>query len=63
LELWQESPVEWIIISGSVETPFIHGGNFGDLLGRKIDLMEAHKNDEPRIDPEYMFRLPTLGSQ
>lgn len=58
IELWRESPVEWIIISGSVETPFIHGDNFGDLLERKIDLMQKYKNDEPRIDPDYMFRLP-----
>ena len=62
IELWRESPIEWIIISGSVETPFIHGDNFGDLLERKIALMEKHKNDEPRIDPDYMFRLPSLGS-
>jgi len=58
LQVWRESPIEWIIISGSVGTPFIHGKNFGDLLERKIDLMQKHKNDEPRIDPDYMFRLP-----
>ncbi len=63
LELWEQSPVEWIIISGSVETPFIYGENFGDLLERKIDLMEKHKNDDPRIDPDYMYRLPALGDQ
>jgi hypothetical protein len=61
-ELWQESPIEWIIISGSVETPFIHGDNFGDLLEHKIELMEKHRTDKPRIDPDYMFRLPSLGS-
>jgi hypothetical protein len=61
LDLWRESSVEWMIISGSVETPFIHGKNFGDLLGRKIELMQQHKNDEPRIDPDFMFRLPRLG--
>ncbi|MGD8540349.1 MAG: hypothetical protein PVI66_16680 [Candidatus Aminicenantes bacterium] len=63
IELWRESPVEWIIISGSVETPFIHGDNFGDLLERKIDLMQMHKNDEPRVDPDFMFRLPSLRSK
>jgi hypothetical protein len=63
IELWWESPVEWIIISGSVETPFIHGENFGELLEKKIDLMQKHKNDRPRIDPDYMYRLPSLGSQ
>jgi len=63
LQVWRESPIEWIIISGSVETPFIHGKNFGDLLERKIDLIEKHKNDEPHIDPNYMFRLPSVGSE
>lgn len=63
LEVWRESPIEWIIISGSVETPFIYGENFGDLLERKIDLMQKHKSDEPRIDPEYMFRLPSVGCE
>lgn len=60
LRLWRESSIEWIIISGSVETPFIHGGNFGSLLEQKIELMEEHKGDEPYIDPDYMFRLPSL---
>jgi hypothetical protein len=60
LQLWRESPIEWIIISGSVETPFIHGENFGELVEKKIDLMQKHKNDEPHIDPDYMFRLPSL---
>lgn len=63
LLIWRESPVEWIIISGSVEIPFIHGKNFGDLLERKIDLMQAHKNDKPQIDPDFMFRLPLVGSE
>jgi hypothetical protein len=63
LDLWLESPVEWIVISGSVETPFIHGKNFGDLLENKIHLMQKHTNDEPRIDPDYMFRLPSLESR
>jgi hypothetical protein len=61
LHIWRESPVEWIIISGGSETPFVHGENFGDLLERKIDLMQHYKNDEPHIDPDFMFRLPSRG--
>lgn len=57
-QLWKHSPVEWIIISGGAETPFIHGENFGELLKRKMALMRNHKSDEPRIDSDYMFRLP-----
>jgi hypothetical protein len=36
------------------ETPLIHGENMKALLDKKIALMEAHQNDEPFIDPEYM---------
>jgi len=57
IQLWNEAPLEWMIISGSEETPFIHGKNFPQLLKKKIDLMEKHKDDEPFIDPDYMFRV------
>jgi len=57
LSLWESSPVEWMIVSGDKETPFIYGENFPDLLRKKIVLMEKHKKAEPRIDPEYMFRV------
>jgi hypothetical protein len=57
IRLWKETPLEWIIISGRGETPFIHGENFPQLLKRKIALMEKHREDEPYIDPEYMFRI------
>lgn len=58
LRLWKEAPIEWMIISGTEETPFIHGENFPKLLKKKIALMERHKHDEPYIDPDYMFRIP-----
>jgi hypothetical protein len=57
IELWEEAAVEWIIISDSQETPFIHAENFPGLLRKKIILMEKHKDDEPSIDPDYMFRV------
>lgn len=57
IELWNESPVEWMIVSGAEETPFIHAGNFARLLEKKITLMENHRKDEPNIDPDYMFRV------
>jgi hypothetical protein len=57
LSLWENSPVEWMIVSGEKETPFIYGENFPDLLHKKIELMEKYKNAEPRIDPGYMFRV------
>lgn len=58
LRLWKEAPIEWMIISGTEETPFIYGENFPKLLKKKIALMERHKHDEPYIDPDYMFRIP-----
>jgi len=57
IQLWEQAPVEWMIVSGSVETPFIHAENFPKLLRKKIALIEKHKDDEPYIDPDYMFRV------
>ena len=57
IQLWKEAPVEWMIVSGAEETPFIHGENFAKLLKKKITLMEKHRDDEPFIDPDYMFRV------
>ncbi|UCE40838.1 MAG: hypothetical protein JSV17_15555 [Candidatus Aminicenantes bacterium] len=57
IELWNESPIEWMIVSGAEETPFIHAENFSQLLEKKIALMENHRKDEPRVDPDYMFHL------
>ena len=58
IRLWKEAPQEWMIVSGAEETPFIHGENFPELLKKKIALMEKHRDDEPYIDPDYMFRVP-----
>jgi hypothetical protein len=57
LSLWESSRTEWMMVSGVGETPFIYGENFAGLLRRKIELMRRRRGDEPRIDPDYMFRL------
>ena len=57
IQLCEQAPVEWMIISGSEETPFIHGENFPKLLEKKIALMEKYKDSDPYIDPDYMFRV------
>jgi hypothetical protein len=57
IDLWNQSPVEWMIVSGTEETPFIHAENFPRLLQKKIKLMEIHRQDEPSVDPNYMFRI------
>lgn len=56
-ELWETTDVEWMIVSGSVETPFIYAENLGELLDRKIQLMQEYGACGPRIDPEYMFQV------
>jgi hypothetical protein len=57
LELWEGSDVQCIPVSRTGESLHIYGANFGELLKKKIELMERHKMDEPRIDPEYMWRM------
>ena len=57
IELWKKAPIEWMIVSGTEETPFIHAKNFVDLLANKVSLMKKHRGDEPSIDPDYMFRV------
>jgi len=57
IALWENSPVEWMIVSGEKETPFIYGENFPDLLKKKIVLMERYRDHHPSIDPGYMFRV------
>ncbi len=57
IALWENSSVEWMIVSGEKETPFIYGGNFPDLLRKKIKLMEQFRDNDPSIDPGYMFRV------
>ncbi len=57
IALWTSSPVEWMMVSAVGETPFIYGENFPDLLRCKAALMRRHRGDEPRIDPDYMFRI------
>ena len=55
--LWEKAPIEWMIVSGAEETPFIYADNFAGLLEKKISLMKSHRGDEPSIDPDYMFRI------
>jgi hypothetical protein len=57
LRLWQTSKVEFMPVSALKESLHIYGTNFGDLLQRKIVLMDRHAGDEPYIDPEYMWRM------
>lgn len=57
LKLWNESDVDWMPISRTVESLHIYGENFGDHVRRKITLMQQHIDDEPYIDPGFMWRM------
>ena len=57
LDLWENAESEFMLVSGTGETAFIHGENFGDLLKKKIRLMEAYGDSEPRIDTDIVWRL------
>lgn len=56
LDLWRGSGRHLFPVAGAGETLHIHGDNFGELLERKILLMERHRDDEPRVDAGYMWR-------
>jgi hypothetical protein len=58
LRLWTESRVDWMPITTGEESLHIYGENFGEHVRRKIELMERHAQDEPYIDPNYMWRMP-----
>ncbi|MBI3579948.1 MAG: hypothetical protein HY089_11125 [Ignavibacteriales bacterium] len=61
LYLWEHSTVDWMPISKK-ESLHCYGENFGELLKNKIRLMELHADDEPYIDPNYMWRIPGVSS-
>ncbi len=54
----ETAQTEWMLMSDVGETTFIYDRNFGDLLRQKIALMEGRENDEPYIDPNFMWRVP-----
>jgi hypothetical protein len=44
----------------SGESVHLMGADLGEQLAKKIRLMEAHRDDEPRVDPDFMWRVPGL---
>jgi hypothetical protein len=61
LELWESSSVHFMAVSSAGETTFMYGENFGNLLRRRTELMQAREDDEPYIDPDFMWRVPGIG--
>jgi hypothetical protein len=58
LELWESSRVDFIPVAAQGESMHTYGSNLGDLLRKKIDLMERYGHHDPFIDPDYMWRMP-----
>lgn len=58
LELWETSVVDFMPVSAFGETVHDYGPNFGDVLRKKISLMETYGDRLPYIDPNYMWRMP-----
>lgn len=61
LDHFRTAETEWMLMSAVGETTFIYGENFGELLEKKIALMEGREDDEPYIDPDYMWRVPGMN--
>ncbi len=57
--LFESSTTCFMPIDPSGETFNMYGKNLAELIRRKAALMEAHRNDEPRIDPDFMWRPPS----
>jgi hypothetical protein len=58
LKLWQSTKVNFIPINQYGESWHEYGENLGELIEKKIALMEKHRNDLPYIDPDFMWRMP-----
>ena len=51
-----DSDVEFMATTDRGETPLMYGRNLKELLAKRVELMSAHRGDEPYIDPEYIER-------
>jgi hypothetical protein len=56
--LFGSSVTRFMPVDPSGETFNMYGRNLPELILKKIALMEEHRDDEPRIDPDFMWRLP-----
>ena len=57
-DLWNTTRAEFMPVAALGENWGLYGENFGELLGKKIDLMRRHRNDTPAIDPAFMWQAP-----
>jgi len=57
--LFETSKTRFMPVDPAGETFNMYGTNLPELIRKKVALMEKHRNDEPRIDPDFMWRLPS----
>jgi hypothetical protein len=57
-DLFETSKTRFMPVDPTGETFNMYGTNLPELIRKKIALMKEHRNDEPRIDPDFMWRLP-----
>ncbi len=57
----RSAETEWMMLSAVGETTFIYGENIAELVEKKIALMEGREDDEPYIDPDFMWRVPGIN--
>ncbi len=58
LELWNTTTTDFMPINALGETMHDYAVNFGEVLEKKIALMEQYGDRLPYIDPDYMWRMP-----
>jgi len=58
-----DSGIEFMATTDKGETPLIHGQNLRGLVAKKMELMVAHRADEPYIDPDYMERQAGMSCE
>jgi hypothetical protein len=56
--LFESSKTRFMPVDPAGETFNMYGTNLAVLIRKKVALMEEHRDDEPRIDPDFMWRLP-----
>ncbi len=51
------SGIEFIALTDQGETPLMYGINLPELIGKRIEMMKSHLEDDPFIDHNYMERM------
>jgi hypothetical protein len=58
IHLWETSTTRWMMVSEVGETTFVYYKNMGELMKKKVALMQGHEDDEPYVDPNFQWRVP-----